>query len=74
MKIYLNLEAPFEWARVNGNQVEAFGEVDALAEYPVGDDDEVVGVIPGRFVTTHHVNLPTKTRNCLLYTSDAADE
>ncbi len=66
MKIYVKLEAPFEWARVSGavsgTRVEAFGEVQALKEYPIGDDEEVVGVVPGEWVTTHRVNLPTRTR------------
>ncbi len=62
MKIYVKLEPPYEWARVNGDLVEAFGEVTSLTEYPIGDDDDAVGVIPGEWVTTHSVNLPTKTR------------
>ena len=62
MKIFLNLEPPYEWVRVNGLKVEAFGEVDRLNEYPIGDDDEVVGVIPSAAVTMHRVTLPAKTR------------
>ena len=62
MKIYVKLEPPYEWARVSGNSVEAFGEVFALTDYPVGDDEDVIGVVPGEWVTTHRVNLPTKTR------------
>lgn len=62
MKIYVKLEAPYEWARVVGTTVEAFGEVQGLSDYPIGDDDEVIGVVPGEWVTTHKVNLPTKTR------------
>lgn len=62
MKIYLNLEAPYEWVRVNGQKVEAFGEVPSPGEYPIGDDDDVVGVVPGEWVTTHQVSLPAKTR------------
>ena len=62
MKIYLRLEAPYEWARVNGNSVEAFGEVNALAEYPICDNEEVIGVVPGQFVTTHRISLPAKTK------------
>lgn len=62
MKIYLNLEAPFEWVRCNGQQVEAFGEVASIAEYPLTDEDEVIGVVPGEWVTSHMVSLPAKTR------------
>ena len=62
MKIYLKLEAPFEWVRVNGKQVDAFGEVPSLADYPIADDDDVIGVVAGEYVTTHKVNLPAKTR------------
>ncbi len=62
MKIYVRLEAPFEWVRVAGAAVEAFGEVPSLADYPITADDEVIGVVPGEWVTTHLVNLPTKTR------------
>jgi len=62
MKIYLKLEAPYEWARVVGSSVEAFGEVQAPIEYPIGDAEEVIGVVPGEWVTTHEVTLPTKTR------------
>ncbi len=62
MKIYVKLEAPFEWARVVGSNVEAFGEVEDLQSFPITEDDEVIGVVPGEWVTTHTVNLPTKTR------------
>lgn len=62
MKIYLKLEAPFEWVRINAKQVEAFGEVPSVADYPIGDDDDVIGVVSGEWVTTHKVNLPAKTR------------
>lgn len=62
MKIYVRLEAPFEWVRVTGATVEAFGEVPSLDDYPIVSDDEVIGVVSGDAVTTHTVNLPTKTR------------
>lgn len=62
MKIYVRLEAPFEWVRVTGATVEAFGEVPSLDDYPIVSDDEVIGVVSGEAVTTHTVNLPTKTR------------
>jgi len=62
MIIYLRLEAPFEWTRVNAGTVQAFGEVPSPADYPIGEDDDVIGVVPGEWVTTHRVNLPAKTR------------
>jgi type II secretion system protein L len=62
MKIYVKLEAPFEWVRINAKQVEAFGEVPSLADYPIGDEDTIIGVISGEWVTTHKVDLPAKTR------------
>lgn len=62
MKIYLKLEAPYEWVRINAKQVDAFGEVPNLADYPIGEEDEVIGVVPGEWVTTHRVSLPAKTR------------
>lgn len=62
MKIYLKLEAPFEWVRINAKQVDAFGAVPSLADYPIGDEDTVIGVVPGEWVTSHKVELPAKTR------------
>lgn len=62
MNIYLRLEAPFEWVRVNGKQVEAFGEVPSLDDYPINKDDEVIGVVPGEWITTHTVELPAKSK------------
>lgn len=62
MKIYVRLEPPFEWVRVRGSAIEAFGEVDSVSEFPIGDDEQVIGVVPGEYVTTHSVSLPTKTR------------
>lgn len=48
--------------RISGQKVEAFGEVPSLAEYPVSKDDDVYGVVPGDWVTTHRVTLPAKSR------------
>lgn len=62
MTIYLRLEAPYEWVRVNGRRVEAFGEVPDIESYSIQDDDQVVGIIPGEWVTAHKVDLPAKTR------------
>ncbi|MEM7357800.1 MAG: type II secretion system protein GspL [Pseudomonadota bacterium] len=62
MKLYVRLEPPFEWVRVNAKQVEAFGEVPTLTDYPVADEDEIIGVVPGEWVTAHKVNLPTKSK------------
>lgn len=61
MKIYLKLEPPYEWVRVSGKSVSAFGEVPSLDDYPIGEE-EVIGVVPGEWVTDHRVNLPAKTR------------
>ena len=62
MKIYLNIEPPYEWARITGTSVEEFGEVQSVSEYPISSDEEVIGVVPGRYVTLHTVDLPAKTR------------
>ena len=62
MKLYVRIEAPFEWVRVNGQKVEAFGEVPSLADYPVSDEEELVGVVPGEWVTAHRVSLPAKSK------------
>ncbi|NND81472.1 MAG: hypothetical protein HKN50_03510 [Gammaproteobacteria bacterium] len=62
MELYIRLEKPFEWVRVDGRKVEAFGEVAALAEYPINDEYELVGVVSGEWVTAHRVELPAKSR------------
>ena len=71
MKIYLRLDPPYEWVRVdeskagivNGDsRIEAFGEVQSLDDYILSDDDEVIGVVSGAWVTTHEVELPAKTK------------
>ena len=62
MKLFVRLEAPFEWVRVNGNNVEAFGEVPSLADFPLADASEIVGVIPGEWVTAHRISLPAKSK------------
>ena len=71
MKIYLRLEAPYEWVKVNesntgisgdNSRVESFGEVESLSDYSLSDVDEVIGVISGDWITTHIVELPAKTK------------
>ena len=62
MKLYVRLEAPYEWVRVNGSNVEAFGEVPSPSEYPLGDEEELVGVVSGEYVTTHRINSPAKSK------------
>jgi len=62
MKTYLRLETPFEWVRVNGQTVEAFGQVPSLDDYPLQGDDEVIGVVSGEWLTTHQVTLPAKSK------------
>jgi len=62
MKLYVKLEAPYEWVRVTGNKVEAFGVVPTPSDYPLGEEDELIGVVPSKWVTAHAVNLPAKTK------------
>lgn len=62
MKLYVRLEAPFEWVRIGGKGVEAFGEVASPTDYPLAEEEEIVGVIPGEWVTTHLVDIPAKNR------------
>lgn len=62
MKLYVRIEAPFEWVKVSGQHVEAFGEVPSLADYPISDDEELVGVVPGEWVTAHQISLPAKSK------------
>lgn len=66
MKLYVNLEAPYEWVRVNGLKVEAYGEVPSLSEYPISEEDDLVGVVPGSYVTVHTVTSPARTRKQFL--------
>lgn len=62
MKLFIRLEAPYEWVRVNAAKVEAFGEVASLNDYPLSEDAMVIGVVPGEWVTSHEVALPAKSR------------
>ena len=62
MKSFIKLEPPYEWVRVSNGKVEAFGQVASLAEYPVLPEYELVGVVPGEFVTAHRVTIPAKNR------------
>jgi len=68
MKVYLKLDPPFEWVKVNekalngSHPVDSFGQVESLDEYVFDDSDEVVGVVSGEFVTEHEVNLPAKSK------------
>lgn len=66
MKLYVRLEPPFEWVRVSGHSVEAFGEVSNATEYPLADDDHLIGVVPGEYVTVHKVSLPARTKRQFL--------
>ncbi|NNC98720.1 MAG: hypothetical protein HKN85_00920 [Gammaproteobacteria bacterium] len=66
MKLYVRLEAPFEWVRVSGKIVEAFGAVSGPADFPMSDEDEVIGVVPGEWVTMHRVTLPAKSKRQFL--------
>jgi len=62
MRIYIKLDAPFEWVKVDGKDVEAFGEVPSLDDYPLTDDHEIVGVVSGEWVTVQTVSIPAKTK------------
>ena len=71
MKIYLRLEAPYQWVRVDDtktgindgeSKVDAFGEVQTLDDYILSNEDEVIGIVSGDWVTTHKVELPAKTK------------
>ena len=62
MKTYIKLQAPYEWVRVDGQQVDAFGEVPSLDDYPISEDVELIGVVPGEWVTVHNVAIPTKSK------------
>lgn len=62
MKLYVRLEAPFEWVRVVGSRVEAFGEVPSPADYPLAEEDELIAVVPGKWVTCHLLNLPARNK------------
>ena len=66
MNLYVRLEAPFEWVRVSGQRVEAFGEVANPAEYPLAEEDSIVGVVPGEWVTVHNVTSPARTKKQFL--------
>jgi len=71
MRIYLRLDAPYQWVRVDESKagiadgeskIDAFGEVQGIEDYILADGDEVVGVVSGDWVTTHQVDLPAKTK------------
>ena len=62
MRIYIKLEAPFEWVRVDGKKVDAFGEVPSLNDYPVTDESEIIGVVSGEWVTVQSVSIPAKSK------------
>jgi general secretion pathway protein L len=42
--------------------VTGFGEVANPSDYPLDDEDEVIGVVSGGSVTVHSLTLPTKSR------------
>jgi len=62
MKTFIKLQPPLEWVRVDGKNVDAFGEVTSLEEYPVSDETELIGVVPGEWVTVHNVTIPAKSK------------
>ena len=62
MTVYLRLDPPYQWVRTDGAEVQSFGEVGDLASYPIQDEESVVGIVSGEWVTTHRVKLPAKSR------------
>ena len=62
MKLFVRLQAPFEWVRVTGRTVAAFGEVASPHDYPLDEEEEIVGVVGGGWITVHQVELPAKTK------------
>lgn len=61
-KLYLRLDPPFEWVRTLGSSIESFGEVSDPQEYPLGNEEELIGVVSGECVTVHRLSLPAKSR------------
>lgn len=66
MRTYIKLQAPYEWVKVDGKKVESFGEVASLDEYPLSDDNEIIGVVPGEWVTVQNVSIPAKSKKQFL--------
>lgn len=66
MRTYIKLDAPYEWVKVDGKNVEAFGEVPSLDDYPLGDDNEIIGVVSGEWVTVQKVSIPAKSKKQFL--------
>lgn len=62
MRIYIKLVAPYEWVKVEGRKVDAFGEVPSLDDLPLSDDSEIIGVVPGEWVTVQQVSIPAKSK------------
>ncbi len=68
MRLYVSIEAPHRWARVNRQgQVRRHGIADSLDAVPVrARSDEVWAVIPGEDLLTAEVAVPTRHRRKLL--------
>ena len=62
MTVYLRLEAPYQWVKIEDSEVQSFGEVPDPGSFPISDVESVVGIVPGEWVTTHRLKLPAKTR------------
>lgn len=65
MKLFLSLEHPLVWALVdNRGRVSDRGEITSLENYrlPKGVQ-QVIGVIPGRHVACHTVDIPGKKKS-----------
>lgn len=68
MRLYISIEAPHRWARVNRQgQVRRHGVADTLEAVRVRRrSDEVWAVIPGEDLLTAEVSVPTRHRRKLL--------
>ena len=65
MRTYISAAAPFLWARVSRQgKVKQQGEVQSLAELPSKlRSDEIYAVVPGEFLVTNEVSIPSRNRN-----------
>lgn len=65
MRTYIFAAAPFLWARVSRQgKVKQQGEVQSLADFPSKlRSDEIYAVVPGEFLVTNEVFIPSRNRN-----------
>ncbi len=75
MNIIFRIDAPYQWAKYDGNKVDSFGEVDSLSELPTSTDiDEHIGVIDGQCVSVHQVDVPAKSKKQMMIAAPYALE